>query len=68
MQATLEVQGMTCENCETKMKQTVESFNGVTGVEVHINTGSVDVIYDEAEVMLSELRQAVEAKGYRVVV
>jgi len=68
MQATLEVQGMTCENCETKVKQTLEAYTGVTGVEVHINTGSVDVIYDEAEVKLSELRQAVEAKGYRVVV
>ncbi|WP_042222625.1 cation transporter [Oceanobacillus manasiensis] len=68
MQTTLDVQGMTCENCETKVKQALESLEGVTGVEVHINTGSVDVTYDNAQVTIGEMRKAVEEKGYRVVV
>ncbi|MFD2629031.1 cation transporter [Oceanobacillus kapialis] len=67
MQTTLEVQGMTGEKCEEKVKHALESLNGVTGVEVHVNTGTVDVIYDNVEVTIADMRHAIEAEGYRVV-
>ncbi|MEC5424874.1 copper chaperone CopZ [Virgibacillus sp. C22-A2] len=68
MQTTLDVRGMTCGHCEKSVKGAIEELNGVTGVEVHLNTGKVDVTYDDAQVAVADLREAVEEQGYDVVV
>ena len=66
MQTTLEVSGMTCGHCESSVKNALESLNGVTTVEVHLDTGKVDVSYEEAQVTIADMREAVEDQGYDV--
>ncbi|EQB38836.1 MULTISPECIES: copper chaperone CopZ [Virgibacillus] len=68
MQTTLDVRGMSCGHCEQAVKGALEALNGVTGVEVHLNTGKVDVTYDEAQVNIQTMREAVEEQGYNVVI
>ncbi|GAB3057619.1 copper chaperone CopZ [Virgibacillus ainsalahensis] len=68
MQTTLDVHGMTCAHCESAVKGALEELNGVTGVEVHLNTGKVDVTYDDVDVSIAAMREAVEDQGYDVVV
>ncbi|UJL45217.1 copper chaperone CopZ [Virgibacillus sp. NKC19-16] len=68
MQTTLDVVGMTCGHCESAVKGALEELNGVTGVEVNIGTGKVDVTYDDAQVTIQDMRDAVEGQGYDVVV
>lgn len=55
---------MACEGCETNVKETLESVNGVTGVQVNRNTDSATV---EGEPNPEQLEQAVRAAGYEVV-
>lgn len=67
MQTTLKVSGMTCEHCEQAVKKALEGLNGVSGVEVHLDTGNVDVTYDNAQVSIADMREVVEDQGYDVV-
>jgi len=68
MQTTIDVSGMTCAHCEKAVKDALEALNGVTGVEVHLNTGKVDVTYDDAQITIAPMRAAIEEQGYDVVV
>jgi copper chaperone len=59
------VQGMTCEHCATSVTEEVEQVQGVTGVDVDLQTGRLSVrgdgFSDEA------IRVAVDEAGYEVV-
>ncbi|MCA0971728.1 copper chaperone CopZ [Halobacillus litoralis] len=67
MQLTLEVNGMTCGHCEKAVKGALEELEGVHGVEVHLDSGKVDVSYDEAFATKAMMKEAVEAQGYDAV-
>ncbi|QKY68799.1 copper chaperone CopZ [Lentibacillus sp. CBA3610] len=68
MQTTLDVKGMTCGHCESAVKGALEEIEGVHGVEVTLDTGKVNVTYDEAIANIESMREAVEEQGYDVVV
>ncbi|MBY7144016.1 heavy-metal-associated domain-containing protein [Virgibacillus sp. NKC19-3] len=68
MQTTLDVVGMTSGHCESVVKDALGELNGVTSVEVNIGTGKVDVTYDDVQVTVADMREAVEDQGYDVVV
>ncbi|ADG90044.1 copper chaperone [Thermobispora bispora] len=61
---TYTVVGMTCGHCVASVKEEVGEIPGVTGVEVDLATGRLDVtgegVSDEA------VRRAVEEAGYRL--
>lgn len=62
--ATYTVTGMTCGHCVSSVKEEVGEVPGVTGVEVDLETGRVDVSgdsFDDAAV-----RAAVKEAGYEV--
>ena len=63
MTQTIEVQGMSCEGCETTVEEAIESVNGVTEVQVDRDTDSATV---EGEPDLDELEQVVTDAGYQV--
>ena len=61
---TYTVVGMTCGHCVASVKEEVGEIPGVTGVEVDLAAGRLDVtgegVSDEA------VRRAVEEAGYRL--
>jgi Cu+-exporting ATPase len=59
----LEIEGMTCAACATRIER---KLNRVEGVEAAVNyaTGEAAVSYDAGRVGLSDLIAAVEATGY----
>ncbi|MFZ0370745.1 MAG: copper ion binding protein [Halobacillus sp.] len=67
MDLTLEVNGMSCEHCEKTVKESLEKLEGVHGVEVHLTSGKVDVMYDEAYVSKGMMKETIEAQGYEAV-
>lgn len=67
MQTTLDVKGMTCGHCESSVKGALKGLDGVTSVEVDLGSGKVDVTYDDAQVTVAEMREAIEDQGYDVV-
>ncbi|MEU4538236.1 heavy-metal-associated domain-containing protein [Streptosporangium sp. NPDC023825] len=63
---TYTVTGMTCGHCVSSVKEEVGEVPGVTGVDVDLETGRVDVSgdsFDDAAV-----RAAVKEAGYEVLV
>lgn len=59
----IDVEGMTCRNCEVLVTEELEALPGVTVVAVDLAAGTVTV---EAEVALAKLHQAIESAGYGV--
>lgn len=63
---TLDVQGMTCGHCKMSVEGALTGLEGVSAAEVDLNTGKVEVTYDEAKVSLASMKEAVEDQGYDV--
>lgn len=63
---TLDVRGMSCGHCKMSVEGALKKLAGVSEVHVNLETGKVEVIYDEGKVTLEAMRQAVEDQGYDV--
>lgn len=63
-EATLKIEGMSCEHCVMRIKKAFETLPGISGLDVKI--GSANVTYDESRVKREDLEAAVEAAGYNV--
>lgn len=63
---TLDVQGMTCGHCKMSVEGALKGLNGVSAAEVDLNTGKVEVTYDDEKVSLKNMKEAVEDQGYDV--
>ena len=59
-----EVPGVHCANCEAAIKQAVSPIDGVTRVEVDLDTKKV--VVHGAALDNAELRAAIDAAGYDV--
>ena len=61
--ATLAVWGMGCENCVTRVRNSLLSLDGVFGVDVYLNMALAEVSYDSRKVSANELVSAVSRAG-----
>lgn len=66
MEQTLNVQGMTCGHCKMSVEGALNKLDGVSEAEVNLETGKVDVTFDEAKVNVDAMKEAVEEQGYDV--
>ncbi|MER7129391.1 heavy-metal-associated domain-containing protein [Streptosporangium saharense] len=62
--STYTVTGMTCGHCVSSVKEEVGEVPGVTGVEVDLATGRVDVSGDTLDD--AAIRAAIKEAGYQV--
>jgi Cu2+-exporting ATPase len=65
MTKTMKIEGMMCPHCEAAVKGALEALDGVTSAEVSHEAGTA-VVSMSAEVADAALREAVEAKDYKV--
>jgi copper chaperone len=63
-EATMKIEGMSCQHCVMRVKKAVEGLPGVLNAEVGI--GTARITYDEARVKEQDLEHAVEQAGYKV--
>ena len=63
--ATFTVVGMTCGHCVSAVTEEVSSVEGITGVDVDLDSGALTVT-SEAAVDEDAVRAAVEEAGYSV--
>ncbi|MEU4833095.1 copper ion binding protein [Streptosporangium sp. NPDC023615] len=61
---TYTVTGMTCGHCVSSVKEEVGEVSGVTGVEVDLESGRVEVTGDSPDE--AAVRAAIEEAGYQV--
>ncbi len=66
MQKTMKIEGMMCPHCEAAVKKALEALEGVDAAEVSHEAGTA-VVSMSAEVADAALKEAVEAKDYKVV-
>lgn len=61
--ATLAVWGMGCENCVTRVRNSLLTLEGVYGVDVFLNMALAEVRYDSRKVSAEALANAVTSAG-----
>lgn len=62
----LNVSGMTCGGCSSKVTRALESVRGVHSVSVSLSPGNATVQYDERLTSPGQLDAAVRSAGYSV--
>ena len=65
MQKTMKIEGMMCPHCEAAVKKALEALDGVEAAEVSHEAGTA-VVSMSADVADAALKEAVEAKDYKV--
>ena len=63
----LNVTGMTCGGCVTKLSSALSAIAGVDAVNVSLATNTAEVSFDEKSVTDSTLQAAIRAAGFDVV-
>ncbi|KZM71854.1 heavy-metal-associated domain-containing protein [Nocardia terpenica] len=63
--STYTVTGMTCDHCVSAVQQEIGRIDGVTGVEVDLGTGRVQV-ESAAPISDAAVTAAVDEAGYQV--
>ncbi len=63
---TLNVKGMTCGGCESKVKNVLSALNGVSDVKVSHKDGKAELHLAEGKASVDDLIKAVKTLGYKV--
>jgi copper chaperone CopZ len=58
------VDGMTCSACQSNVKKTIKSIDGVSDVEVNLEKRFAYFTYDPQKVKTDQVQKAVNDKGY----
>jgi copper chaperone len=66
VQTILKVEGMSCSHCVNAVTKAVTALAGVSGVKVDLEGKTATVEYDENQVSLDSIRDAIEEEGYDV--
>lgn len=66
--ATLKLETLTCPSCLQKIESAMKQTTGVMGdsVKVLFNASKVKIDYDQDQVAIEEIEQAIEDLGYTV--
>lgn len=64
MEYTLNVGGMHCHNCETRLETVLRATEGVTNAKANHEEGLVTVGYDPSRIDLAEIKEVIEDCGF----
>lgn len=63
-QATLNVRGMHCGGCATRVKSAASGVPGVAACDINLQKGLATITYDSAQTSADAVAQAVSKAGY----
>ena len=63
---TITVEGMSCNHCKLAVETAVKKLNGVVMAEVELTAKTLQIEYDNGQVDLRQIGQAVEDAGFEV--
>jgi sulfite exporter TauE/SafE/copper chaperone CopZ len=64
----LQIRGMTCANCESRIEKKLRNTSGVQNAKVSYNSGKASITYDASIISFAELIETVDKLGYKIVV
>ena len=63
----LDIEGMHCTGCSTRLEKVLNNVDGVEGAKVSLEEKKADIKYDETQVSENELIEAVEDAGFKAI-
>ena len=63
----LNIEGMHCTGCSTRLEKVLNNIDGVESAKVSLEEKKADIKSDEAQVNESELKEAIEDAGFKVI-
>lgn len=63
-EATIQVDGMSCQHCVMRVKKAVEALAGVSDLAVEV--GQVTVTFDESKLQKKDIEDAIVKSGYKI--
>ncbi|KSU64422.1 ATPase [[Bacillus] enclensis] len=64
---TLSIEGMTCASCSQTVEKATGKLSGVQEANVNLATEKLRITYDENEITLDQIKQAVDEAGYKAI-
>jgi len=64
-EATIKIDGMSCQHCVAAVKKAVDAVNGVSSSNVEV--GSAIVNFDESRTNVDAISGAIQSAGYKIV-
>ena len=65
---TIPIEGMTCAACSSAVERAVRKLPGVTEANVNLTAENLHLSYDESQVSLENVVEAVDDAGYKAVI
>jgi len=66
MKETFKVEGMTCSCCVSKVEKGVNELEGISSINIDMDTEEVQVEFDHDAVNMNQIKQKVEEQGYQI--
>ncbi len=63
----LNIEGMHCTGCSTRLEKVLNNVDGVEGAKVSLEEKKADIKYDETQVSEKELIETVEDAGFKTI-
>ena len=63
----LNIEGMHCTGCSTRLEKVLNNVDGVEGAKVSLEEKKADIKYDETQVSEKELIEAVDDAGFKAI-
>ena len=60
----LEIEGMHCTGCSTRLEKVLNNIEGVTSAQVNFNEKSAIVNFDEGKVTIEKIKENIEDAGF----
>lgn len=67
MKKQYQVNGMMCGHCAASVEKAIKAVNGVNDAKVSLEDKNVVVNFDEQQVNDTDIKKAVDAAGYELV-
>ena len=60
----LKIKGMHCEGCSTRLTKVLNNQDGVENAKVSLEEAKADIKYDDSQISLDEIKEAIEDAGF----
>ncbi|WP_430533924.1 heavy-metal-associated domain-containing protein [Listeria rocourtiae] len=64
----VEIEGMSCEHCEKRVREAIESVEGVEKAVISLEAGTAEVTYIDGKNIQDAIEEAVDEAGYEVTI
>ena len=60
----LGIEGMHCEGCSSRLTKVLQALDGVSMAKVSLENKNAEIEYDENEIELDDIKQAISDAGF----